>query len=88
MQMKAKRKTYYVNGQIQGALIRKVMHYWLLSLFVVGGLTFLGMGVYISRNWQLHRPRRTGLSSIPNLRYGNRSNLPALAYCSEGFGHL
>jgi hypothetical protein len=42
MQNKVKRKTYYVNGQIQGALILRVMRYWLLSLLIMGGLTFLG----------------------------------------------
>ena len=37
-----RRRCYFVDGQVQGALVLRVVRYWLLSLFVVGGLTFLG----------------------------------------------
>jgi methyl-accepting chemotaxis protein len=42
-----RRRKYFVDSRIQGALIRRIMHYWLLSLFIVGGLTFVGW-VFVS----------------------------------------
>ena len=42
MPTKPQRKTYLVDRKVQGGLLIKAATYWLLSLAVVGGLTFIG----------------------------------------------
>ncbi|MCA9232241.1 MAG: hypothetical protein KDA57_16455 [Planctomycetales bacterium] len=47
MKKMVRRRKYYVDNQVQSALVGRVIRYWLLSLFIVGTLTFLGwMFVY------------------------------------------
>jgi len=38
----SRRKKHFVEGPVQLALLKRVVRYWLLSLFLVGSLTFLG----------------------------------------------
>lgn len=42
MSARAKRRSYFVDKKVQGALLVRVARYWLLSVVVVGALTVLG----------------------------------------------
>jgi len=37
-----RRRTYFIDQKVQGALLIRVTWYWLTSLFAVGSLTFIG----------------------------------------------
>ncbi len=63
MTTKANRKTFFVDRTVQGMLLVKATGYWLLSLFVVGAMTFLG--------WVFVTP---GLDALVEIR----AHLPSL----------
>lgn len=42
MATSSQRRTYFVDPEVQGTLLRKAAWYWLLSLLVVGSLNVLG----------------------------------------------
>lgn len=57
MSGRADRRSYFVDKKVQGALLKRVARYWLLSLIVVGALTVLG--------WMFISP---GMSALVQLR--------------------